>query len=372
MTIAFGVVALLDSWLADRRRATRVVLDVLLAVAAVALLVWVVLTGDAGARRLGLTDVSSVRRLAPSLQQPTEGLGTVRVGLPSCTATSSPHSGSSSPCDAAAQAVLGHLVGSGNASMRCSGCVGEPEGADAGRVDDPGLEVGDLEQVRRRRVCRPRPVTTLTTRRPAGVRRRALTSVDFPTRSGPSRTLVRPRSRSRSSSRSPPLWVTAQGTPRAVGRQQGLRVGQVGLGQAQQQLEPGVERGDQRAVDQPRLRSGSASAVTTTSWSAFATITRSTGSSSSAVRRSTVARSTTSTMRARAPSRPEVSPTTRTRSPTTTPLRPRAGLHGQHGPLVDQRGEAATVDRDDDPVDRVVVGQALPLVRGRVRRRGRS
>lgn len=50
VTIAFGVVALLDGWLADRRGATRVVLDVLLAVAAVALLVWVVLTGDAGAR----------------------------------------------------------------------------------------------------------------------------------------------------------------------------------------------------------------------------------------------------------------------------------------------------------------------------------
>ena len=50
VTIAFGVVALLDGWLADRRGATRVVLDVLLAVAAVALMVWVVLTGDAGAR----------------------------------------------------------------------------------------------------------------------------------------------------------------------------------------------------------------------------------------------------------------------------------------------------------------------------------
>jgi hypothetical protein len=55
----------------------------------------------------------------------------------------------------------------------------------------------------------------------------------------------------------------------------------------------------------------------------LATITRSIGSSSSAVRRSTVLRSPTSTIRARLPSLPDTSPTTRTRSPTTTPLRPR-------------------------------------------------
>ncbi|WP_395692517.1 DUF2231 domain-containing protein [Nocardioides sp.] len=49
ITVGFGVVALLDLWLA-RSGALKVVLDVLLAAAAVALLVWVVLTGDAGAR----------------------------------------------------------------------------------------------------------------------------------------------------------------------------------------------------------------------------------------------------------------------------------------------------------------------------------
>jgi len=50
VTIGFGIVAVLDGWLATRPGAVRVVLDVLLAIAAVALLVWVVLTGDAGAR----------------------------------------------------------------------------------------------------------------------------------------------------------------------------------------------------------------------------------------------------------------------------------------------------------------------------------
>ena len=72
----------------------------------------------------------------------------------------------------------------------------------------------------------------------------------------------------------------------------------------------------------PVRGSGSASAVTTTSCSALETITRSTGSSSSAVRRSVVVRSLTSTIRASEPSTPLTSPTTRTRSPTTTPLRP--------------------------------------------------
>ena len=72
----------------------------------------------------------------------------------------------------------------------------------------------------------------------------------------------------------------------------------------------------------PVRGSGSASALTMTSWSAFATITRSTASSSSALRRRVVVRSDTSTIRASEPSSPETSPTTRTRSPTTTPLRP--------------------------------------------------
>ena len=68
--------------------------------------------------------------------------------------------------------------------------------------------------------------------------------------------------------------------------------------------------------------SGSARAVTTTSWSALATRTRSTGSLSSAVRRSTEVRGSTRTIRASASTSPDTSPTSATRSPTTTPLRP--------------------------------------------------
>ena len=63
-------------------------------------------------------------------------------------------------------------------------------------------------------VWRPRPVTALTTptsRCAVGIS--AFTSVDLPTPLCPIRTLVRPRSRSRSSLRSPPRWVTTQGTP---------------------------------------------------------------------------------------------------------------------------------------------------------------
>jgi len=50
VTIAFGVVALASGWFATRTGALRIVLDVLLGVAAIALLVLVFLTGEAGAR----------------------------------------------------------------------------------------------------------------------------------------------------------------------------------------------------------------------------------------------------------------------------------------------------------------------------------
>ena len=63
---------------------------------------------------------------------------------------------------------------------------------------------------------------------------------------------------------------------------------------------------------------GSASAVTIPSWSALATMTRSTGSVSSAERRSTDVRGATRTMRDSVPGSPEASPARLTRSPTTT------------------------------------------------------
>ena len=67
---------------------------------------------------------------------------------------------------------------------------------------------------------------------------------------------------------------------------------------------------------------GSASAVTMTSWSALATMGRSTSSVSSALRRSIEERGSTRTIRASVPGRPDTSPTIRTRSPTMMPLRP--------------------------------------------------
>ena len=50
VSLAFGLVAIVAGWLHSRTGALRVVIDVLLAVAAVALLVWVFRTGEAGAR----------------------------------------------------------------------------------------------------------------------------------------------------------------------------------------------------------------------------------------------------------------------------------------------------------------------------------
>lgn len=50
VTLGFGVVAIAAGWFHARTGAVRIVLDALLAVAAVAVLVLVTLTGDAGAR----------------------------------------------------------------------------------------------------------------------------------------------------------------------------------------------------------------------------------------------------------------------------------------------------------------------------------
>ena len=50
VALAFGAVALVSGWLHARSGAVRIVLNVLLAIAAVALLVMVVRTGDAGSR----------------------------------------------------------------------------------------------------------------------------------------------------------------------------------------------------------------------------------------------------------------------------------------------------------------------------------
>ena len=95
-----------------------------------------------------------------------------------------------------------------------------------------------------------------------------------------------------------------------------------------------------------------------TSWSALATMTRSTGSSSSAVRRSTVTRSSTVTIRASDPSTPggvadQAAPGRRRRR--LAAQRPR--LHRRHDrlALAEVAGVAASVDGHHDRGDGVVV-----------------
>ncbi len=106
--------------------------------------------------------------------------------------------------------------------------------------------------------------------------------------------------------------------------------------------------------------SGSARAVTTTSWSALETITRSTGSSSSAVRRSVVVRGVDlDDPRQRAVAAADVAhhPDPVADHDALAAQRPR--LHRHHGAVLDQQGEPAAVHGDHHGVDRVVVGGAL-------------
>ena len=106
--------------------------------------------------------------------------------------------------------------------------------------------------------------------------------------------------------------------------------------------------------------SGSARAVTITSCSAFATITRSTGSSSSAVRRRVVTRSRDlddPRQRALGTRRVAHDPHPVADDHALAAQRPR--LHRHHGDAVDQQREPAAVDRDDHAVDGVVVRRAL-------------
>ncbi len=76
----------------------------------------------------------------------------------------------------------------------------------------------------------------------------------MPTPEWPTRTLMRPVSSARRSSSAVPngrLSTTNRTPERLVRGDELVRPGQVGFGQAQQRLEPGVERGDQEPVDQP-------------------------------------------------------------------------------------------------------------------------
>ncbi len=137
-------------------------------------------------------------------------------------------------------------------------------------------------------VCRPRPVTSLTTpvaRRASGTS--ALTSVDLPTPECPTNTDVRPASASRTASSgsiAQPSGARPSGTRRVTTTEtpSGSYSARSGPGSARSALvrhsRTSIPASYAATTHRSIMRvrgSGSASAVTTTSWSALATITRS-------------------------------------------------------------------------------------------------
>ena len=150
------------------------------------------------------------------------------------------------------------------------------------------VESGSRRAMAEDEMCRPRPVAALTSpiARPApGIS--AFTRVDFPTPEWPTKTLR--CSRSRSAQR---IQIGARkghlhwDPERLVLRDEFVGCRQIGLGEAEQRPEC-RRRSQQPAAGRSsrRVAADLASAVTITSWSALATIGRSYGSSSSAVRR---------------------------------------------------------------------------------------
>ena len=129
----------------------------------------------------------------------------------------------------------------------------------------------------------------------------------------------------------------------------------------------------QRSISRGR-GSGSASAVTMTSWSALATMTRSNGSSSSAVRRSDGACAARPGRCGPAcPSSPDRSPTSATRSPDHDALAAQlAGLHRRHrrGPSTRQVSRPRSTVRTTPSAASSCVGRSF--VRGRCPRPGRT
>jgi hypothetical protein len=121
---------------------------------------------------------------------------------------------------------------------------------------------------------------------------------------------------------------------------------------------------------------GSDSALTITSWSALATTTRSRRpsgvvSSSSAVRRSTDLRGPIRTMRASAPGAPVMSPTSDTRSPTTTDLRPSS--RARIAVMISSSESASSRTQPYRPRSTVITSASMASsCFGRVRVRGRE
>ncbi len=161
---------------------------------------------------------------------------------PSATASSSAHSGSVSPCVQPRGQSSVSSSRSGKAPISSAGLdVREPERADAGGVDDPAARVpssgsgsisADVE------VCRPRPVTALT--RPIArsvpghqrVDQRGLADAAVPDQHAD----PAPQPVADLGEVGAALGHDVGHAERPVDRQQRLRVGEVGLGQAQQRV----------------------------------------------------------------------------------------------------------------------------------------
>ncbi len=177
-------------------------------------------------------------------------------------------------------------------------------------------------------MCRPRPVTTLTTptaRSASGTK--ALTSVDFPTPEWPTSTLRLPDERSAQLVQAVGAGLPSCGhhvsdRQRGVLLEEGCGVGEVRLGEHEDRLHPGVVCRDEAPVDEPRAGLGVGQGrdddelVGVGDENPLDGVGVVSGSAQDRLR------GERRTMRARLPSEPELSPTTWTRSPTTIPLRP--------------------------------------------------
>src|SRR6266704_852786 len=247
-----------------------------------------------------------------------------RVECPVATQSSRRQPASAERCSHPGGHWLAPSSRSGNAHNRSSGvtCASPNDRTPGVSITQPSSS-GRRSATAELDVCRPMPnaLTTPVARRASGTSR--LISVDLPTPECPTNTDICPVSRANRSARSLPRCVTTAArsswsyrarTSSGPARSDFVRHSSGSMPAARAAT-------TQRSIS-PYRGGGSSSDVTITSWSALATITRSCGSLSSAVRRSTVSRSRSRTMRPRASGPPDRSPTTSTRSPTARPLRP--------------------------------------------------
>ena len=227
---------------------------------------------------------------------------------------------------AAARAVDGQLVQVGEGLDQVVGLhVRQPEGADPGGVDDPAAP-GQRQHQRAGRGVPPATGHRVhDADLPVGVghqrvdQRRLADAAVAEQHAGAAREPVAELGEVAAA-----LGDDVGHPQRAVARQQRLRGGQVGLGQAEQRVHAGVVGGHQGPVDQPRAGLGVGERGRPRR--AGRRWPRSPARRGRRRRRCGAAPSRGRRPRRSArglPSPPDVSPTSRTRSPTTTPLRPR-------------------------------------------------